>query len=45
MAHDLFGISTSVDSADLYKNILSLIEKLVAIDETFFTKDQNIESY
>lgn len=45
MAHDLFGISPSIDSADLYKNILSLIEKLVAIDETFFSKDANIEAY
>jgi len=45
MAHSLFGISTSDDAADLYNNILSLIEKLVAIDETFFSKDPNIEKY
>lgn len=45
VASNLFGISISSGSSDLYNNILSLIEQLIAIDETFFDDDENVSSY
>ena len=45
MANDLFGITTSDSSIDIYDNILSLIEKLVGVDESFFDNDEIIARY
>lgn len=45
MASAMFGISIDSPSPDIYQNILALVEKLVAVDETFFDNDTNISEY